>query len=117
MIKAVFFDIDGTLVPFKSHSVPESTRNAISTIRKKGIKVFICTGRPIQFIDNLEGVEYDGMVTVTGALCIDAEGNVIGSCLDNINNLDANGTWKFKAICTENPDQIDHYELKEITGY
>lgn len=78
MIKAVFFDIDGTLVPFKSHSVPESTRNAISTIRKKGIKVFICTGRPIQFIDNLEGVEYDGMVTVTGALCIDAEGKVIG---------------------------------------
>ena len=47
----------------------------------------------------------------------DAEGNVIGSCLDNINNLDANGTWKFKAICTENPDQIDHYELKEITGW
>ena len=47
----------------------------------------------------------------------DVEGNVIGSCMDNINNLDANGTWKFKAICLEDPDIIDHYELKEISGW
>lgn len=47
----------------------------------------------------------------------DAEGNTIGSCLDNNSGLSANGTWKFKAICTEGVDEIDHYELKEITGY
>lgn len=47
----------------------------------------------------------------------DSDGNVIGSCMDNINNLDANGTWKFKAICLDNPDNIDHYVLKEITGW
>jgi hypothetical protein len=47
----------------------------------------------------------------------DAEGNTIGSCLDNNSGLSANGSWKFKAICTEGVDEIDHYELKEITGY
>lgn len=47
----------------------------------------------------------------------DSEGNTIGSCLDNNSGLSANGTWKFKAICTEGIDKIDHYELKEITGY
>ena len=29
MIKAVFFDIDGTLVSFKTHVVPKSTLHAI----------------------------------------------------------------------------------------
>ena len=47
----------------------------------------------------------------------DAEGNIIGSCFDNVNHLDANGTWKFKAICVESPDKIDHYEINEITGW
>ena len=47
----------------------------------------------------------------------DSEGNIIGSCIDNQNNLDANGTWKFKAMCLESVDQIARYELKEITGY
>lgn len=79
MTKAIFFDVDGTLVPFQSHGVPESTRKAIHDVRQKGVKVFICTGRPLQYIDNLEGVEYDGMVTVTGALCTDEQGKTIGS--------------------------------------
>ena len=47
----------------------------------------------------------------------DAEGNTLGTCLDNNSGLQANGTWKFKAICSEGVDKIDHYELKEITGY
>lgn len=79
MIKAIFFDIDGTLVPFQSHGVPASTRQAIHEARQNGVKVFICTGRPLQYIDNLEGVEYDGMVTVTGALCTDEKGQVLGT--------------------------------------
>ena len=77
MFKALFFDIDGTLVSFTTHSVPESTRQAIHEARLRGIKVFICTGRPLQFINNLQGVEYDGMVCATGALCLDSEGNTI----------------------------------------
>ena len=42
MIKAIFFDIDGTLVSFKTHKIPESTIQALHTLKAKGIKF----GRP-----------------------------------------------------------------------
>lgn len=76
-IKAVFFDIDGTLVSFRTHCIPPSAREAVAALREKGIKVYIATGRPLQFIDNLGDLEYDGMVTVTGAYCFTREGKVI----------------------------------------
>ena len=53
MIKAVFFDIDGTLVSFKTHKLPDSTVRALDLLREKGIKVFIATGRQLQSINNL----------------------------------------------------------------
>ena len=59
MIKAIFFDIDGTLVSFKTHRVPESTKQALKELREKGIKVFIATGRPKLLINNLEDLEFD----------------------------------------------------------
>ena len=77
MAKIVFFDIDGTLVSFRTHRVPDSTRQAIAALRRKGVKVYIATGRPVQFIDNLDGVAYDGMVTVTGAYCFARGGDEI----------------------------------------
>lgn len=68
MIKAVFFDIDGTLVSFKTHAVPESARRALTMLREKGIKVFIASGRHISSINNLPGLFFDGYVTVNGTL-------------------------------------------------
>lgn len=47
----------------------------------------------------------------------DADGNTLGTCLDNNSGLEANGTWKFKAMCTDNVEQIASYKLKEITGW
>lgn len=76
-IRALFFDIDGTLVSFKTHEIPQSTRDAIHEVRKKGIKVFIATGRPLPFINNLGSLEYDGIMSVNGASCITADGKVI----------------------------------------
>lgn len=78
-IKAVFFDIDGTLVSFQTHEVPQSAKDAIHEIRQKGVKVFIATGRPLPFINNLKGVEYDGIMSVTGACCMTSSGEIIQS--------------------------------------
>lgn len=50
----------------------------------------------------------------------DADGVLVGTALDNINNLEANGKWKFKAISLTTSDEtqsIASYKLKEITGY
>ena len=77
MIKAIFFDIDGTLVSFKTHAIPQSTIDAVSEVRKKGIKVFIATGRPVPFINNLGGLEYDGIMAVNGASFATADGKVV----------------------------------------
>ena len=77
MIKAVFFDIDGTLVSFKTHKLPDSTVRALDLLREKGIKVFIATGRQLQSINNLGTQEFDGYVTLNGGYCLAGKDKVI----------------------------------------
>lgn len=69
MIKALFFDIDGTLVSFKTHAIPQSTIEAINEARNNGVKVFIATGRPKAIMNNLGKLEFDGYITMNGAYC------------------------------------------------
>ena len=71
MIKALFFDIDGTLVSFTTHAIPQSTVKALTRAREKGIKIFISTGRPMPFINNLGAISHliDGYITTNGACC------------------------------------------------
>ena len=45
MIRAVFFDIDGTLVSLKTKRCPASTKAAIRALREKGIRVYVASGR------------------------------------------------------------------------
>ncbi len=76
-IKAVFFDIDGTLVSFTTHTVPESARKAIARLRERGIKVFIATGRLLRHTDVVRDIEVDGYITVNGSYCLTSSGEVI----------------------------------------
>ena len=46
MTKALFLDIDGTLVSFRTHEVPASTIEALTEAKKAGHRIFIATGRP-----------------------------------------------------------------------
>ena len=71
-IKAVFFDIDGTLVSFKTHQVPQETKDAIKRLRENGIKVFVATGRMLKMVDVLNDIEFDGYITYNGACCVDS---------------------------------------------
>lgn len=77
MIKAVFFDIDGTIISIKKHSIPQSAIDAIARIRAAGVKTFLCTSRARQFLKNIRGVEYDGLICLTGAHSLDSEGRDI----------------------------------------
>ena len=75
-IKALFFDIDGTLVSFKTHRIPQSTVDALTAAKRRGVKVFISTGRPVPFIVNLGQIAHliDGYITTNGArVLIDGE--------------------------------------------
>ena len=40
MIQAIFFDVDGTLVSFRTHTIPPSALEALHALRAKGIKLF-----------------------------------------------------------------------------
>lgn len=69
-MKAVFFDIDGTLVSFKTHEIPQSAIHAIKELRQKGVKVFIATGRHILSIPDMGDLKFDGYITINGGLCL-----------------------------------------------
>lgn len=79
-IRAVFFDIDGTLTSFATHAVPRSTLDALAALRGKGIRTFICTGRsPEQMkvvLDSIP-VSFDGVAGVNGQLCWRPDGTVV----------------------------------------
>ena len=74
-IKALFFDIDGTLVSFNTHRIPQTTVDALEEAKKNGVKVYISTGRPIMIITNLGQIEHliDGYITTNGARCFVGE--------------------------------------------
>lgn len=74
MVKAIFFDIDGTLVSFHTHTISESTRQALAAVREKGIKVFIATGRPKVLMQKAVGnLPFDGYITLNGAYCFTSD--------------------------------------------
>ena len=81
MIKAVFFDIDGTLVSFKTHRVPPSTVQALERLRARGIKLFIATGRHHADLNNLGGLAFDGYITLNGQYCYDDRGVIYQNCI------------------------------------
>ena len=77
MIKAIFFDIDGTLVSFKTHTVPQSTQDALEALRQKGIKLFIASGRPENLMSHVDGLYFDGYIIMNGAHCFTANHETI----------------------------------------
>lgn len=69
MIKAIFFDIDGTLVSFNNHQVPKGVFDALYKLKEKGIKLFIATGRGKDGLDVLNSFPFDGYITLNGQYC------------------------------------------------
>lgn len=92
MIRAAFFDIDGTLYSHRTNTVPPSTREALERLRQKGILIFLATGRSKAVLDDLpplRDLPYDGAVTLNGAYCYDHNGLIHHNpiCPDDIGTL------------------------------
>ncbi len=81
MIRAAFFDIDGTLLDHSIGRIPEDTLYALDCLKKKEIRVFTCTGRHILELDELgiSGLGFDGHVLLNGQLCLDRERRVLAA--------------------------------------
>ena len=65
MTKAIFFDIDGTLLSYNTHRVLPGTVQAFEALHRQGILTFISSGRPKILIPDLP-VHFDGYITVNG---------------------------------------------------
>lgn len=70
MVKAAFFDIDGTLVSFETHRMPASATKAILNLRAAGVRTFLATGRngdSTRFL--MDTGLFDGELLINGQLC------------------------------------------------
>lgn len=79
MIRAVFFDVDGTLVSFRQKFLSDRLWKDLLALRERGIRIFVCSGRAMQDLARtgmLRGVEFDGYVTLGGQVCCDGDGTV-----------------------------------------
>ena len=76
-MKALFFDLDGTLLD-DDKRIPPSAAEALTAARAKGVKVFVCTGRSLRVEKMLgwttEMQLFDGGVYCNGAcICLNGE--------------------------------------------
>ncbi len=69
MKKAVFFDIDGTILD-ENNYIPQSTIDGIHKLQTAGNYAFLCTGRSRAFVRNqdLLAIGFDGIVSGCGTM-------------------------------------------------
>lgn len=74
MVKAAFFDIDGTLYSHRTNSIPASALDALVRLHRSGVRIFLATGRSravLEELPPLQAIPYDGAITLNGAYCYD----------------------------------------------
>lgn len=79
MIKAVFFDIDGTLLVSGLGTLPASAKKALYDLKKKGILIFIASGRHICEIQKqpMYDIPFDGYVLLNGQIGLNKQKEVM----------------------------------------
>lgn len=77
MIKAIFLDVDGTLISFKTHKVPVSALEALRRAHARRVRLFIATGRAAADLELLGEIPYDGVVALNGADCLMRDGTLV----------------------------------------
>ena len=73
MTKAIFFDIDGTLLDINGglSSLTDRVKNDLNQLKRAGHYLFIATGRPYAFLqEEILNFGFDGFVVLNGALVI-----------------------------------------------
>lgn len=90
MIQAIFFDIDGTLIPFDKETMPKSTLMALWKAKEKGVKLFVATGRAPNNIDHVKKLfPFDGFLTANGQYCFNHDSIIHERyiCQEDVKNI------------------------------
>ena len=104
MIKAAFFDIDGTLLSFTTHRVSAGTIRAFDRLHQAGIRTFLSTGRPDVLIPQMP-VSFEAKITMNGGLVfvgdhVGTNGAHVGT---NGAHVGANGNQSPDKVLFSNP--------------
>lgn len=120
MIKIIFFDIDGTLLDYGAKQISPSVVEALNLIQKKGIKLFLATGRPCFVIPEFSGIQFDGALSFNGAYTFDQKDIIYKNPLNKkeITRLQENAKRLNKSIAYATTDEIvcDSYQ-EELDRY
>lgn len=76
MIRAAFFDVDGTLVGFHQTRISDRLRSDLLALQEKGVLLFLATGRARQDLARtgmMRDVAFDGYLTLNGQCCFNAQ--------------------------------------------
>ena len=65
MVKAAFFDIDGTLLSYYTHRFTPATIATLQALRSRGVRLFIASGRPTILFPKMP-IAFDGCITMNG---------------------------------------------------
>ena len=99
MIKAAFFDIDGTLLSFTTHRVSAGTIRAFDRLHRAGVRTFLSTGRPEVLIPKMP-VSFEAKITMNGGLVFTSNEVLFSNPIPN----DELQSWldiaKDKHLCT-----------------
>ena len=85
MIKMITFDIDGTLIPFHQHELPQQINDMFKRLKQKGIIIVLATGRDFVSIANIYKNEFvDYFIGANGAFIYDVQNSkyVLNSTID-----------------------------------
>lgn len=75
--RAIFFDIDGTLLG-RDKRMPPSTLHALKKAREMDVLLFVATGRVTPMTYFLRDYfDFDGFAAMTGQYCFDKNGKVL----------------------------------------
>lgn len=113
MIKAAFFDVDGTLVSIKTKFITDTLLADLAELRRRGILIFLATGRAKPDLEKtgmLKTAKFDGYITLSGQYCYHEQDlyRDVPICEEDIENA--------IRVLKENPGYAARMEAGEVTG-
>lgn len=102
MIRALFFDIDGTLADNRTHQIHAEDIQSLAALKEKGYLLFAATGRDLLIPEEMEILEpvrhlFSGFIDVNGQHILLADGTEIAD-----HPIDDSDFFAIRRCCEEN---------------
>ena len=123
-IRLFLTDLDGTLLQSDHATISPRTRDAIDALRKAGVTLCACTGRPAQVLPPaIEELDFDYVISCNGACCKNRHtGEIVFTAYltleqaqrawAHVRQVDAQTGWFFTECITVDRMNFDRWETR-----